>query len=339
MKLLSLFLFLLSPSLGLAGTAGSGGGGDTLICRDEPNVSPFVGYFSLDYLATYRKANQNADIVKIESWEKSAERIIRNLKRLKANNLLGTFLRFSRNIGNEDDYSDGLIWKESGFGLEDIKDEKLLNKLPTNCIPEKNRHQFIQTVYWKDYNNLRVYNFDYDVIEKLKAQSPVQLSFLYVHEWLWTHFMTTAPIRVLNRLIHSKKFDTMSSEEFLQILSAMKPSYYANVQAGSFVGPKGNIIGFRFSDDFMGKIGTLLFHYIEGYEFPGSNHWFECDFDADGVYNHCQAYTSHRSNNSDHPKIEDLTLRVINFRTIGVLRDGLAEEIYEFSADLGETRQ
>lgn len=223
---------------------GFNGGGDTLVCRGD-NKNQFSGYYNLDYLATYKSSNQNSDIVEVQSWEESKARIINNLERLKAFNLLGSFKHFANNIMKDEGYKSGITWAEAGHGIIDIKDEKLINMLPENCLNQDTRgtSHFIQTVFWKNFNGNIHYKYDGNVIKELENTSSLQISFLYVHEWLWTHIKDPEKIRQMNRIIHSTKMDTISLNEFNALLISFSPVFHPKLpDKGTFVSDDGNVI-------------------------------------------------------------------------------------------------
>jgi hypothetical protein len=206
----ALILFSLTPAARAAGGEVENGG-DTVFCRVGGDNN-LVGYFSLDYLLTYQVRNNNADVVD-RSWDESKARISRLLA-AKFPALRHSFDEFTALILSSD-LESTRIWHEAGFGLEDISDERILRKLPPNCVQrnEAGTPEMIQSVIRTSRPDATVFQYDYEIIENLQRNAPLQFSFLMVHEWLWDFTDDVNVIRDINRLIHSNQFEGFTTQQ------------------------------------------------------------------------------------------------------------------------------
>jgi hypothetical protein len=206
------FAYLLVAHVALAGGEVENGG-DSVFC-DVSGDNQLVGYFSLDYLLTYRSRNDNADVID-RSWEESRDRISRQLH-AKLPALGRSFDQFVALLFSTDSLKER-IWHEASFGLEDISDERILRKLPPNCY-KKNAAgipEVIQSVIRVRRPEAVIYEFDPDILADLEQNSPLQFSFLVVHEWLWDFTGDVQVIRDVNRLLHSSQLEAFANPEEL----------------------------------------------------------------------------------------------------------------------------
>jgi hypothetical protein len=198
-------------------------GGDTVKCSKDSR-NPFEGYFSLDYLLTLRE--DNSDIIQVRDWEQSRERILRVLteKYPDLALLLRDFL--SRVPGDDttggvDYYLQKRLWIEAPYGLVDIKDERVVRKLPPNCYKvhkEPDEIELIQSVIRQTNRDVVIYNYDTAILRELKTRAPLQYSFLIMHEWMWDSVQDPEVIRRVNRFLHSKVIDTMTASDFKEAI-------------------------------------------------------------------------------------------------------------------------
>jgi len=220
-KLLLMFLFL--PLHIFAGQE-VGNGGDAVLCKAVSDNS-FSGFYSLDYLLTFQSSNDNADIFSVDSARQSLNRI-ESLIEKNLPEFSESFHEFVNMIGNRD-YRSRRIWEEAPFGLVDIKDEKMIALVPTNCRTADSI-QIQQVVVRQnpifsgdeEGKELIVYKFVPSLLKDLEKTSPLQLSFLYVHEWLWDISHDVDLNRRINRFLHSKDFEAMSIKDVRGMLSS-----------------------------------------------------------------------------------------------------------------------
>ncbi len=323
-SLLTSFLVTI-PMTAFAGGA-NGGGGDALRCVNPSSLSPFSGYYSLDYLATYKKANANSDIINISSWADSADRIRKNLRRLNQFTFLASFERFYRNILNDSDFSSGILWKESGYGLHLIDDQELLNKIPANCLNGA-KNELLQAVYWQDYNGLRVYSYDFDILGELEKTSALQISFLYIHEWLWIHFSEPEQIRILNRLIHSAKFDSISEVEFNSLVNAFDPTYPAFLQQGIYESSDGMRINFSLNLGTLKRLENLFSIYKVNVSYQ-----FRCEFNSDLVQICRSPYLPGTYQGLENSP-DSVVIRILDFNSLSVEGNNSVGKVFRFIRD------
>jgi Leucine-rich repeat (LRR) protein len=205
-------LYLSFFEFAFAGTGGEvGNGGDSVYCSVGGDNN-LVGYFSLDYLLTYRVSNNNSDVID-RTWEESRARISRLLA-AKHSALGRSFDRFVSLLYNTDPLKSNL-WNEASFGLEDISDERMLRKLPPNCVRRNDRGtpEVLQAVVRVAHDESTVYEYDYDILENLQSNAGLQYSFLIVHEWLWDFTGDVHVIREVNRLLHSSQLEGFADSD------------------------------------------------------------------------------------------------------------------------------
>ena len=196
-----------------AGDFGPGNGGDLAHCKAS-NDNSFNGLYSLDYLLTFNRRNNNDDIVKIENWEQSSQRLLKIFKEYLPY-YYKSFKNYIKHVGNFNDYSASHIWLDYPGKLIDIEDESLIRKIPENC-QEKN-NQVFQAVIRKYESNQIQYEIDGELYDRLE-RSPLQYSFLMIHEYLWQLFENSRQIRSFNRVLHSNIFEIESKYEILETI-------------------------------------------------------------------------------------------------------------------------
>ena len=207
--------WILGTSLAAQGGPGRvGNGGDSVLCQQTAD-NPFVGYYSLDYLMTYNSSNQNSDLVEVFDWNESYQRISGMLERNHPD-LSYSFEAFVRHLDNQLDYTRERIWQEASFGLVDLKDERMIRRLPKNCqrFSEDGELELIQTVIRQQKPNLVVYEYDPTILKEFRTLAPLQYSFLLIHEWLWDLTQDVKVIRDANRFLHSSTSELLTPEKF-----------------------------------------------------------------------------------------------------------------------------
>jgi hypothetical protein len=201
-------------------------GGDKLTCTNDGN-SQFNGDYTLDYVVTYDPTLGFADDPVLPDWTAHRARVEDFLKS-KMPSALSSFQSYADNIGNSDD-SGSRIWKASAFDLLDLKDEGLIQQLPGNCLRTNddgtvvpNTTQMVRRREISTSSTRKIfYYYDYAKFEELKTDLPLQASYLIVHEWLWDFTNSPWVNRTINRLIHSKRAESMSKDDFTAHLKAL----------------------------------------------------------------------------------------------------------------------
>lgn len=206
------WLLLLLPTA--HGQVEVGNGGDAVRCRPEAG-SVFSGYYSLDYLLTWGTSFGSQDAVPVASWDESASRL-RTLLATKAPALLFTFDDFRLTLRNTDVFWLSRVWEPAPFGLVDLRDEHMVSLVPANCR-DGDVVSIVQAVIRQDTGTSSaniVYRFVPSVVDEMNGNSPVQLSFLYVHEWLWDVSDNVDRNRRINAFLHSERAAAMSAATF-----------------------------------------------------------------------------------------------------------------------------
>ncbi|MGE0634062.1 MAG: hypothetical protein AB7O96_16730, partial [Pseudobdellovibrionaceae bacterium] len=222
MKFLLLLLSLYSFQVRADGFR-VGSGGDAILCQPSPD-NFLNGTYSLDYILTLQKADQDEELVAVGSWEESSDRLYR-LFLNKIPSLASYFNDFRRSVFNTSDYSLGRIWEASPFGLVDIQDEYIESRVPANCLTE-GKVKVVQAVIRQSKNfsgtkEAIIYKYVPQVTDDLNRNHALQLSYLIVHEWLWDLSSNVDRNRRINQFFHSKKIETMTPAEIEAQLKAM----------------------------------------------------------------------------------------------------------------------
>jgi hypothetical protein len=202
-------------------------GGDKLTCATDATASNFKGDYTLDYIVTYDPTLGFSDDPDLSDWPAHRARVEEFLKD-KMPSALASFQSYADNIGNSDD-SGSRIWKASAFDLTDLKDEGLIQQLPDHCLRTNdlgkkvpNTTQIVRRREITTSSTRKVfYYYDHAKFDALKSDLPLQASYLIVHEWLWDFTNSPWVNRTINRLIHSKRAEGMSKNDFTEHLKAL----------------------------------------------------------------------------------------------------------------------
>lgn len=200
-----------------------GNGGDVVVCTHSPD-NHYNGYYSLDYFLTQPRTPNPPELVQVHDWETWSQEFLTIMK--EKNIFLAkrfeTFLDYTANFY---DFSRARIWIPSVTGLINLRDEHVIvRSLPTNCTNSPDGEpgaNLMQAVIRETGVNFIKYNYDFDIMEELRLNYPLQHSFTMFHEWLWDCF--NAPhdvrnIRLTNRLLHRKNLADMPKKEFWRSL-------------------------------------------------------------------------------------------------------------------------
>ena len=217
--------FLMSTIANAGTKIGNGDGGDAVYCKADNSPgskTPVSGYYALDYLGTIGlQFGENANIA---SWRESAIRIQSILDRVSPT-LAASFREYVRDIKNTD-YTHRFVWEESPYGLIKIDDQNIVALAPDNCQVNHTLELIPAVVHQNDRISgrppgMQLYAFVPSVLNQLEQTSPLQLSFLYVHEWLWNHSDNVGRNRRISRFLHSVMADTMSDRTVADQLTGM----------------------------------------------------------------------------------------------------------------------
>lgn len=208
MKIFFLVLILIFSQFSFAGID-QGNGGNIIYCpKQKKNLS-------LDYvLASY---NFGRDVVIFDTQDIDASMArISKLINEKLPELGPSFSEFVKYLYNEKNPTLPYYWKKSLSPLSNTNDQNI-GQLPIYCMTTKSEPVEIHQAVIRTDNSAAVeklnivFEFDQDYLTLLDGQ---QMSFLYVHEWLWNISDNVVKNRNFNYLLHSTLFDTMTSEQF-----------------------------------------------------------------------------------------------------------------------------
>ena len=230
MKALSYFVVVLFflPSLGFAKLVGGGNdmgnGGDFVLCEPSPE-NKLSGYYALDYVLT--KDIALFTIAEVNDLEASMLRIHQGLKKIP--HLARSFRRFWESYRDKAISRRG-IWEGAELELVDIKDEAIVSPviIPDNCRGPratadtlKLKQAVIRMFRRISGSPASVYVYDKELVESVETSKPLQMSFLLVHEWLWSHSQNVNRNRRVNHFFHSVQFPLLSEAELIETLTAM----------------------------------------------------------------------------------------------------------------------
>lgn len=217
----SLFQFFLIITSAIifnqSATAGDtrGNGGDAVICS-RSSQNGYEGIYALDYFLGSLNTEQGPNtLVPVDSVAASLQRIVALLN-AKLPKMGASLQQFVENITNHSDYAKPAIWLSVGK-LEDVADEDLIYGTIANCLKKDsnklNLKQAVVRFYDPDTKFTRYY-FDRDILESFRSKGALQLSFLYVHEWLWSMMRADQVnnLRIINWILHSQSADSLSQD-------------------------------------------------------------------------------------------------------------------------------
>jgi hypothetical protein len=221
-KLASFVLLILSLNT-FAGGGGSdvGSGGDLVKCVPSAANNLF-GLYSLDFLIF---ANQTSvKPTPVQSWQES----IFNIRRAMADKTPELLVFFDEYIGDilNADQSRRHVWEPTDYTLKEINDEDLplSIQIPVNCR-DNGKLQLVQAVIRQNPtftgSKLVVFKYMPKIFEKMASESPLQLSFLLVHEFLWSITDNVDRNRRINWFLHSPDFHNLSRIDVIDRLLGM----------------------------------------------------------------------------------------------------------------------
>jgi hypothetical protein len=232
MKILSLCLAVSAAPSASAGTK-IGTGGDAVRCQRPTEAGqPAEGLYSLDYLLT--RSSEFGEPSSTSHWSNSVYRIRRILQVPGFYDAARSLWEFEQQYLNTTNSNLKYMWEPAPLRLADLKDEKIISSVPANCLdpngfgPEANRIAILQAVIrfegseagrsWDEV----LFKYVPEVLDELKETNPVQLSYLLIHEWLWTISDNVVINRRLNSFLHSKLADRMNEREIEAKLKEMR---------------------------------------------------------------------------------------------------------------------
>src|SRR5687768_109278 len=118
LKVGALALFAMIVSLEASALTRVGNGGDVVLC-EKLEGSPFEGYYSYDYLATYNLMNDNEGIVEFETAGEYLSHVSGVIARIIGPRH-ADFVEFYKNLDNYTDRTASQIWLARPGDLIDV---------------------------------------------------------------------------------------------------------------------------------------------------------------------------------------------------------------------------
>lgn len=191
----------------------AGGGGNSILCNDGK-------YYSYDFILTQKtKGKINPAFANMEDPMQMVKRIA-NIMALKVPAMAESLNDFILGLqSSEFDMGIGRIWIAGLNPLAPLGDESRL-RIPSMCLNSKGEPKIYQTVIrTKNEFNIIQYNYDERQIMELHRNGPIQVSFLYIHEWLRDYTEDATVILNIVRMLHEEGWVTAAPEG---VLSAMR---------------------------------------------------------------------------------------------------------------------
>lgn len=203
---LALTILILFSALKTFAGGAVGNSGGFAYCNNNQRL------YAYDYLLTLN--HPFGRDIPVEDLNKSIQYIAFHLKRLN-DPLLGEFTDFFSLIYTQNPGKKFQWFQQKNLRIMLQLDlEKLL---PAQCQVRKQAAYFFPPFAGVPYSS---YKYDPDLLTTVQAQpgGALQVSYLWVHEWLWNHFSSDNFLKLaqLNRLFHSEKLSTISPAEYNQ---------------------------------------------------------------------------------------------------------------------------
>jgi hypothetical protein len=116
--------------------------------------------------------------------------------------------------------SENRIWERSSNPLLPLEDADRM-RLPKSCVAQvKKGFRLEQAVIRLDRDGKIVYAADSRVLKALEKNHPLQLSFLYVHEWLRDFTDDAHTLTMVNQLLHAEKWPE-SEQAFVKVMQQL----------------------------------------------------------------------------------------------------------------------
>lgn len=203
-------------------------GGDTITCSHDAELQAsgapyYEGIFTYDYFLTIDPHVGDADDLVGSTWEDYRQQVSSFIE-AKLPFLSTSFNQYMDLLENRDN-SQFRIWEASDLDLSDLHDEGPIHQLPRNCKVERDGQsvpdlrQMVRRRYVDGAQVQKIfYYYDFPHFSDLRQNRPLQFSYLAVHEWLWDFVDFPWINRAINRVIHSRSGQNLSTTEFQDYL-------------------------------------------------------------------------------------------------------------------------
>lgn len=207
--LLTIFVALIFRSTAHAGP-GSSGGGDAIRCNDGLT-------YALDYVLTDGSGTVDARLEHLPSSEHILKVIVESLRN-KIPALSRSLDDFSK-FPEQPSSSSKRLWLTRKNPLIYLNDQNI-DQVPVNCLDQNHNPNIWQAVIrTAGEGTFILYQRDPNALAELAKNSSIQVSFMYIHEWLRDYTTNPVVIRNVNRYLHSAGTLAASAEELRAVLN------------------------------------------------------------------------------------------------------------------------
>jgi Leucine-rich repeat (LRR) protein len=116
-----------------------------------------------------------------------------------------------------DSYKMYNVWQEAAFGFPDADLSAVRSLIPQTCNNPRVKHLVVRQFT----SRANLIQFDAKSFDRLRSQSPLDLNFILVHEWLSQNFDDADLVRTLNLLWHDPQImkDARLIQKFQELVS------------------------------------------------------------------------------------------------------------------------
>ena len=212
-----------------AKTDGTRGGGNAIRCDDGK-------LYAWDFInAKLDNVQIDTEFQKAPTAKEILEKISTRLPQisLQLAFTLDDFRKFNSDLFSKDS---NRIWIKGHNPLIAVGDEDR-TRIPKSCVANAGADFKLYQAVIRTQNGaggkIR-YEYDPDLIAELERTNPLQLSFLYVHEWLRDFLDDSNSITIANQFIHSPQLATNDQGHSHQIFKELGMSFHLRLPFGKY---------------------------------------------------------------------------------------------------------
>ena len=215
--LLTVIVGAMIPQFSFAAEGGvaGGGGGNSILCNDGK-------YYSYDFILTQKTQGRMNQAFRNMRDPIEMLRAIQRTMAFKIPAMANSLNDFISSLqSSEFDVSPlggGRIWIPGLNPLAPLGDESRL-RVPSMCLDNRGEPKIYQTVIrFENESHVVQYNFDERQVLALRQNGALQVSFLYIHEWLRDYIQDAMVIMNIDRMLHEEGWITATPEGVLSAL-------------------------------------------------------------------------------------------------------------------------
>lgn len=193
-----------------------GNGGHGIRCQDGK-------LYALDYVLTLNSKGQD-EVLPSFKTASDALNILSQMAEILENKVptLGKELKwFIHWRNNTKDWTQEKIWLDGDGELKALGDEWIIRDLQKYCKPQVDANKKVMTnqaIIRSKPSKTVIFYYDEADLSELEKNSPVQLSYLYTHEFLRDYTQDPRIIMLVNALLHSQQILSLNEEQMVQSL-------------------------------------------------------------------------------------------------------------------------